>query len=124
MPRLLFPSLLLSAALIAPAASFAAEAVGQHFLVTPDQLPEPYATPAQAARSEAYPRPSPEVLGNGDLLNLPAGFEWNLFAEGLRDARWLAVAPNGDVFLAQSRFASTGPTDRDDTGHITILRDA
>lgn len=124
MPRLLFPSLLLSAALIAPGATFAAEAVGQHFMVTPDQMPEPYATPAQAARFEAYPRPSPEVLGNTDLLNLPAGFEWNLFAEGLRDARWLAVAPNGDVFLAQSRFRSTGPTDRDDNGHITILRDA
>jgi glucose/arabinose dehydrogenase len=126
MPRRIISKLLLSAALILPTMSFGAEAPGQHIMVTPDQMPEPYATPAQAARFDAYPRPSAEDLETQgvELLELPDGFEWNLFAEGLKDARWLAVAPNGDVFLAQSRFRQTGAGDRADTGHITILRDA
>ena len=119
MPRHIISKLLLSAALIMPTMSYGAEVPGEHIIVTPEQMPEPYATPAQAARFEVFPRPSAE-----DLLDLPDGFEWNLFAEGLSDARWLAVAPNGDVFLAQSRFAKTGPGDRDDTGKITLLRDA
>jgi glucose/arabinose dehydrogenase len=126
MPRRIISKFLLSAALILPTMSFGAEAPGQHIMVTPNQMPEPYATPAQAARFDAYPRPSAEDLETQgvDLLELPDGFEWNLFAEGLKDARWLAVAPNGDVFLAQSRFRQTGAGDRADTGHITILRDA
>ena len=43
---------------------------------------------------------------------MPGGFHANLFADGLRNARWLAVAPNGDVFLAEP-----GP------GIVTVLRD-
>ncbi len=126
MPRHLFSKLLFSAALIMPTMSCGAEATndqvsetpGQHFMVTPEQMPEPYATPAQAARFDAYPRPSAEDLQGMDLLELPDGFEWNLFAEDLDYARWLAVAPNGDVFLAQSRLGGT------DAGKITLLRDA
>ena len=45
-------------------------------------------------------------------LRVPAGFRATLFAEGLRDARWLAVAPNGDVFLAEPS-----------PGIVTLLRD-
>ncbi|MEE8439153.1 MAG: hypothetical protein V3S07_06160, partial [Micropepsaceae bacterium] len=124
MPRHLFSKLLFSAALILPAMSYGAESPGEQFTVTAEQMPEPYATPAQQARFDAYPRPSADDLQDLNLLQLPDGFEWNLFAEGLRDARWLAVAPNGDVFLAQSRFRQIGTGDRADTGHITILRDA
>lgn len=121
MPRRSISSLLFASAICLPSVALAAEAPGQHFMVTPDQMPEPYATPAQAARFEAFPRPQ---SGNMELLDLPNGFEWTLFAEDLTDARWLAVAPNGDVFLAQSRVERVGPTDRDDNGQITILRDA
>jgi len=34
--------------------------------------------------------------------HLPAGFNISVFAKGFRQPRWLAVAPNGDVFVADS----------------------
>ncbi|MGB8275944.1 MAG: sorbosone dehydrogenase family protein, partial [Alphaproteobacteria bacterium] len=49
----------------------------------------------------------------GRALRAPEGFRVNVFAEGLDNARWLAVAPNGDVFVSES-----GP------GKITVLRDS
>jgi len=33
---------------------------------------------------------------------VPAGFKVTVFAEGFAEPRWLAVAPNGDVFVADS----------------------
>jgi glucose/arabinose dehydrogenase len=45
-------------------------------------------------------------------LRVPEGFRANLFADKLSHARWLAVAPNGDVFLAEPGL-----------GIITLLRD-
>jgi len=121
MSNRLVSTLLAATSLIFAAPAMAAEAPGQTFHITPDDMPSPYETPAQAARFQAFPRPD---AGNMELLELPDGFEWNLYATDLRDARWMAVAPNGDVFLAQSRFASVGPGDRDDTGRISVLRDA
>jgi glucose/arabinose dehydrogenase len=43
---------------------------------------------------------------------VPAGFRVNVFASDFKEPRWLAVAPNGDVFVADSR-----------PGKIFILRD-
>lgn len=99
----------IAALLLLPALAPAngAEVPGQHFEVSPDELAAPYATPATASRSQAIVRPA------GVTLSLPAGFSSNLFAEGLDHARWLAVAANGDVFLAEPM-----------TGKITMLRDA
>src|SRR5579872_1669187 len=34
---------------------------------------------------------------------VPAGFRVSVFADGFEEPRWLAVAPNGDVFLADSK---------------------
>jgi glucose/arabinose dehydrogenase len=48
-------------------------------------------------------------------LTVPPGFRVNLFAEKLQFARFMALAPNGDVFLAE-------PFRGD--GRITVLRDA
>src|SRR6266404_3674989 len=46
--------------------------------------------------------PKPEVA----KLNLPPGFEVATFAEGgFTRPRWMALAPNGDVFLAASDAA-------------------
>jgi glucose/arabinose dehydrogenase len=53
--------------------------------------------------------PRPE----GANLNLPAGFEIGTFAEGFTQPRWMALAPNGDVFLSDSR-----------AGKIVVLRDS
>ncbi|HTG93716.1 MAG TPA: sorbosone dehydrogenase family protein, partial [Pyrinomonadaceae bacterium] len=47
-------------------------------------------------------------------LNLPPGFSVGTFAEGgFTQPRWMALAPNGDVFLSDSR-----------SGKIFVLRDA
>src|SRR5690606_20796559 len=45
-------------------------------------------------------------------LRVPSGFKVNIFADGLAHARWMTVASNGDVLLAEPR-----------DGKITLLRD-
>ncbi|MEM7120525.1 MAG: PQQ-dependent sugar dehydrogenase [Pseudomonadota bacterium] len=82
------------------------EPVGYQFLITPEDLPPPYATESYANSGELNKRPDPPVL------NVPDGFEVNIFAEDLDHPRWMTIAPNGDVFLAQTR-----------PGRITVLRD-
>ncbi len=82
------------------------EPVGQHYLILPQDLPPPFATESVAVGRSFAPIPDPPVL------NLPQGFTVNLFANGLENARWLAVAPGGDVFLAESR-----------AGALRVLRD-
>ena len=83
------------------------EAVGQKFQFMASNLAPPYATPATASRAAKAEAPAEQKL------QLPPGFHANLFAEGLSNARWLQVAPNGDVLLAEA-----------DAGKITLLRDA
>jgi glucose/arabinose dehydrogenase len=86
--------------------SFAADQPGQHFSLLPQDMPKPFATPAVENSSKTIPRPA------GALPAVPPGFTVSIFATGLTDPRWMAVAPNGDVFL-------TEPT----AGKITVLRD-
>src|SRR5665213_3518347 len=81
--------------------------VGTHFDYKADQLAAPFATPASAERAKKEERPE------NPMLKLPPGFHATVFAGGLDNARWLAVAKNGDVFLAESM-----------AGKITLLRDA
>src|SRR4029079_1637300 len=72
------------------------------------KLPPPFATKSafRASREVAQPADS--------KLYLPKGFKINVFAEGnFREPRWMALAPNGDVFLADSRANS-----------VIVLRDA
>lgn len=95
------------AAALLPAIAWAAETPGQRFQLSPDRLAAPYATPATASRATSVPRTA------ATRLILPAGFTSNVFAEGLTHARWLAKAPNGDVFLSEAT-----------AGKITLLRDA
>ncbi len=80
---------------------------GQRFQIAPADLPKPGATPSVA-------NPPVIVHRTAEMKpQLPGGFAVTLFAQGLRHARWLAVAPNGDVFLAEPG-----------EGRITLLRDA
>ena len=71
------------------------------------QLPAPYATKSSSN--------GPDKVGppQGFLPTVPAGFKVNVFATGFKRPRWLIVAPNGDIFLAD-----TG------AGEIVVLRDA
>src|SRR5260370_15826567 len=57
----------------------------------------------------------PRVIARpeGASLTMPPGFEISVFAEGgFTRPRWIALAPNGDVFLADSMW-----------GKIIVLRD-
>jgi glucose/arabinose dehydrogenase len=73
----------------------------------PADLPPPYATDS-ASNGSRY-----RCCPTGQTLHLPDGFHWNAFATSVTNARWLATAPNGDVFVAMS-----GP------GRVGLLRDA
>ena len=72
------------------------------------QLPPPFQTPWFRKATRVVPMPE------GRRLTVPAGFAVNLFADSLLFARFMALAPNGDVFLAE-------PARND--GRITVLRD-
>ena len=74
--------------------------------ISANDMPRPYATPAVANSPEVVPRPQ------GMLPAVPKGFAISVFASGLTNPRWMAVAPNGDVFLAEPR-----------AGKVTLLRD-
>ncbi|MFQ5775624.1 MAG: PQQ-dependent sugar dehydrogenase [Kiloniellaceae bacterium] len=99
--------LVLLSAACGPAARAGDAAPGDRFEVRPGDLPPPYATPSAGNRPARIRRPA------GAAPRLPAGFAVNAFASNLAHARWLAVAPNGDVFLAEPN-----------AGRITLLRDA
>jgi glucose/arabinose dehydrogenase len=58
-------------------------------------LPKPFTKPIVANPSQGRPSPGfkPRAL---------AGFQVSMFAKGFKEPRYLAVAPNGDVFLADT----------------------
>jgi len=72
---------------------------------SPD-LPAPFATRSSGNPPEATKPPA------GFLPKVPPGFSVNVFATGFKEPRFLATAPNGDIFLADSGV-----------GKIYILRD-
>ncbi|HKG99916.1 MAG TPA: sorbosone dehydrogenase family protein [Bradyrhizobium sp.] len=74
-------------------------------LIRPGDLPRPGATPSSANTSRVVPRPA------ATMPQVPAGFKIELFASGLRGPRQMKVAPNGDIFVAETR-----------AGRIRVLR--
>jgi len=69
---------------------------GVQRLITPEDLPEPFATEPTAAVAQMIPRPD-------DAMPIaPDGFEVSLFASGLQTPRVIAIAPNDDVFVAET----------------------
>ncbi len=63
----------------------------------PGKLPAPYHTESARRPSKQVPMPA------GAKLTVPKGFKLNIFAEGdFKVPRWMALAPNGDVFLSDS----------------------
>ena len=94
-------------ALAAPALpATAADEPGQRFSIQFDELPAPGATPSARNAARAVRQPADAALA------VPDGFEVNVFAQGLSHARWLVVAANGDVFVAEPN-----------AGRVTLLRD-
>jgi len=73
------------------------------------QLPAPFATPWFRKPTRIVPMPE------GRRPMVPPGFTVSVWADHLQFARFMALAPTGDVFLAE-------PTRGD--GRVTVLRDA
>jgi glucose/arabinose dehydrogenase len=65
--------------------------------ITPADLPVPFASPSGANGSTVIPKPN-----RAELATMP-GFTVAAFVGGMRGARVLRTAPNGDIFLALSR---------------------
>jgi len=73
--------------------------------ITPADLPPPGATPSVANVARIVARPADAAP------RVPPGFKVELFASGLKGPRALRVAPNGDIFVAET-----------DAGRIRVLR--
>lgn len=76
-------------------------------LIRPQDLPRPGATPSTANTPHVVRRPA------GAIPKVAAGFKIELFASGLSGPRQMRVAPNGDIFIAETR-----------AGKIRVLRAA
>lgn len=70
------------------------------------ELPAPFATKSAGNGPRSVNPPA------GFLPQVPQGFRVNIFATGFKNPRFLTVAPNGDIFLADSG-----------AGEIIVLRD-
>jgi glucose/arabinose dehydrogenase len=70
------------------------------------KLPAPFATNSAGNGPDKVKPPA------GFLPTVPTGFRLTVFAANFKRPRWLTVAPNGDIFLAD-----TG------AGEIVVLRD-
>src|SRR5690349_7718220 len=81
------------------------DAPGARRRITPADLPPPFATRSAGDQSHIVPRPAEA------WPKLPPGFVAEEFAHGLNGPRLLRTAPNGDVFIAETR-----------TGMVKILR--
>ena len=75
--------------------------------LTVDDLPAPHATASTANPPRIVPRP------HGWLPRVPYGFRVQEFAADLEQPRVIVTAPNGDVFVAESR-----------ANRVRVLRDA
>jgi glucose/arabinose dehydrogenase len=75
--------------------------------ITVDALPAPYASRSVGNAVRVVRKPADAQL------RVPSGFEIRPFAGGLTEPRLMRVAPNGDIFIAE-----TGP------GRIRVLRPA
>jgi glucose/arabinose dehydrogenase len=79
-----------------PFYDYRTEAPGNAHRITAADLPAPYATRSAGNSPHLVPRPA------GAMPVAPAGFVVTLFAQGLDEPRVLRVAPNGDIFVAES----------------------
>lgn len=71
------------------------------FSVDPAKLPSPFQTESARRGSRVIAQPE------NAKLSVPKGFKVDVFAEGgFVYPRWMALAPNGDVFVADSRANS------------------
>ncbi len=70
---------------------------GYRVEIDPAQLPKPFATPAADNGGNMIARP------NGAVPTVPPGFTAEPYVTGLTNPRFMALAPDGGVFVAESR---------------------
>ena len=85
--------------------TYQTEKPGTFRKLTPADLPAPYATKSASNNSHIVARP------DGVLPQALPGFSVNLFVFGLTRPRAMKVAPNGDVFVAET-----------DAGNVRVYR--
>ncbi|HJS88084.1 MAG TPA: PQQ-dependent sugar dehydrogenase [Acetobacteraceae bacterium] len=73
--------------------------------ITPADMPAPYATESAGNPPRVIPRPS------GASLHAPPGFTVEPFATGLNRPRMVRVAPDGEIFVAET-----------DAGRVRLMR--
>ena len=71
-------------------------APGTYHKITPEVLPQPYATKSSAKFGPIAVRPE------GVMPKAPDGFKVEFYATGLNEPRQIRTAPNGDFFVAES----------------------
>ena len=81
------------------------DAPGVRHRVSLEDLPPPFATVSAGNSPTTVERPA------GAALSVPAGFQVKLFASDVSGPRAMRTAPNGDVFIAETR-----------RGRIRVLR--
>ncbi len=69
--------------------------------ITVADLPTPFATPSATKGPKVSPRPA-TTSGALAELHVPAGFHVEPFASGLENPRVIRVAPDGDIFVAET----------------------
>jgi glucose/arabinose dehydrogenase len=72
------------------------DAPGVRRLITPQDLLSPKETPSAVNGPKIVPAPADAAL------KVPPGFKVFAFMTGLKDPRQMKIAPNGDIFLAES----------------------
>ncbi len=77
--------------------SWQSDKPGKVRLISPQDLPKPGATPSRANFPHVVRRPVDA------FPQVPDGFKIESFAEGLSGPRIIRVAPNGDIFVAETR---------------------
>jgi glucose/arabinose dehydrogenase len=88
-------------------ADWTADAPGVRHHITVQDLPPPYQTESVTNDADVVKQPE------GAQLSVPSGFKVEQFAAGFSDPRYLLTAPNGDIFVTESR-----------ANQIKILRDS
>lgn len=98
-------SALLLCGIAANAESWRDDAPGQVHRIDVDALPAPFATPSGRNFPRVIERPASAEL------QVPDGFDVDVFTDHVQGPRVMRVAPNGDIFVAEER-----------AGRITVLR--
>jgi glucose/arabinose dehydrogenase len=102
-----------------PFTDFRYEKPGLVRKITPKDLPPPFATPSAGNGPEVVARPE------GAWPQVPQGFKVELYASGLDNPRIIHTAPNGDIFVAETKAGDIrifrGMTDKSKPEQVAVF---